>query len=58
MQAGHLPIKPGPACIAELRQGNPALDGWDLLLDQANYPVVVATTAVDDAKAVALAVME
>src|SRR5712691_4846271 len=29
-----------------------------LLLDQADHPVVVATTAVDDAEAVALAVME
>src|SRR6266567_449479 len=58
MQAGHLPIKPGPARIAESRQGNLAPDGWKLFLDQADHPVVVAATAVDDAEAVALAVME
>src|SRR5271165_1286669 len=58
MQAGHHPIKPCPAYIVKLRQEIPAPDGWELLLDQADHPVVVATTTVDDAEAVALTVME
>src|SRR5712691_1067458 len=47
-----------PARIVASPLGTPAPDGWELLLDQADHPVVVATTAVDDAEAVALAVME
>src|SRR5690348_17787974 len=55
MQAGP---GPGPACVAAWRQGKPGSRGWELLLYQADHPVVVATAAVDDAEAVTIAVME
>src|SRR6266566_4385412 len=40
------------------RQGKPGPGGLELLLYQADHPVVVATAAVDDAEAVTIAVME
>ena len=58
MQAGHHPIKPCPACIVKLRWGFRPRTAGKLLLDQADHPIVVATTAVDDAEAVTLAVVE
>src|SRR5215472_1961113 len=55
MQAG--PVLPRPASWRRARQTRPP-GGWELLLYQADHPIVVATAAVDDAEAVTIAVVE
>src|SRR5437763_385703 len=48
----------GPGLRRGLTAGKPGPGGRELLLYQADHPVVVATAAVDDAEAVAVAIME